>query len=175
MGSFLLSYGHPLGASGFAVPSALSRADPMDFHDPPSAGSAEGHRRVRCYREPHWNRPLWHKPYPFSAATVLHTQREATLADELREYVGYSLEATVDDAKARGVDLRVLTRKFSVGSAELTCWQFRPYSHPDPSGWSVFCGTSANIPLNDFSATFDGREEELSTFYEIIAGVKPVE
>ena len=90
-------------------------------------------------------------------------------------YPFYSLEATVDDAKSRGVDLQVLSRKFSVGTSELTCWQFRPYSHPDAAGWSVFCRTTANIPRNDFSATFDGREEELNTFYEIVAGIRPLE
>ena len=90
-------------------------------------------------------------------------------------YPVYSLEATVDDAKTRGVDLRVLSRKFNVGEAELTCWQFRPYSPPDAAGWSVFCRTTANIPRNDFSATFEGREEELDTFYEIVGGIRPLE
>lgn len=90
-------------------------------------------------------------------------------------YPGYSLEATVDDAKTKGVDLRVLTRKFGVGSAELTCWQFRPYSPRGLAGWSVFCRTTANIPRNDFSATFNGREEELNTFYDIVGGIRPLE
>jgi hypothetical protein len=86
----------------------------------------------------------------------------------------YSIEATVMEARSRGIDLKVLSREFKLGSIEVTCYQYRPYWPSAASVWSVLCQTSGAAHQNDFTAQFHGREEDLHAFYEIIEAIRPL-
>jgi hypothetical protein len=70
-------------------------------------------------------------------------------------------------------------RGFRLGGIELTCWQYRsPFrSESWPYNvlvWHVDCATPASAGPKAFEATFDGREENLESFYRIIEGVTPI-
>jgi hypothetical protein len=70
-------------------------------------------------------------------------------------------------------------RGFRLGGIELTCRQYRlPYRSEiwpyHELVWHVDCATSASAGPRAFEATFDGRDEDLGSFYQIIEGVTPI-
>jgi hypothetical protein len=76
-----------------------------------------------------------------------------------------------------------LRREFRLGDVEFTCWQ---YVHPhryqrvgpsstEPLWWNIDCSTPVDVRQQNMYAWFLGRQEDISSFYTIIEGVKPRE
>ncbi|HLK64928.1 MAG TPA: hypothetical protein VKU19_15910 [Bryobacteraceae bacterium] len=70
------------------------------------------------------------------------------------------------------------TKEFHLGDRTLACWQY----HPERNVWfpkgpiavNVRCELDAASNGPSFHATFDGREEDVATFYQILQGVRLV-
>jgi hypothetical protein len=108
--------------------------------------------------------PFWNRQQPISDVTFGSVPNAAVLQTEwFKERYGTATEI----------------RGFRLGGIELTCWQYRsPYRSENwPYNalvWHVYCATPVSAGPHSFDATFDGRDEDLGSFYQIIEGVTPI-
>jgi hypothetical protein len=99
---------------------------------------------------------------------------------------GYNPNTDALDLKLAGMRIKeateVKTTEFRQDDFILTCWQYRPgpgfFPHVLPwatiSVWDIDCATPAASRDRGFRAGFQGRDEDIPAFYEIVAGVRPV-
>jgi hypothetical protein len=99
---------------------------------------------------------------------------------------GYNRNEGAPDPRSRGIFMsgatEIKAREFRLGDGVLTCLQYRPGPNFDPhyrwwgsgSVWYINCGISAASRDSGFHASFAGREQDIPAFYEIVAGVRPV-
>jgi hypothetical protein len=99
---------------------------------------------------------------------------------------GYNPNADALDLKLTDTRIKeateVKTRESRLDDLVLTCWQYRPgpnfFPHVLPwatmSVWDIDCRTPAASRYKGFRASFQGREQDIPAFYEIVTGVRPV-
>jgi hypothetical protein len=114
--------------------------------------------------------PFWDKDIAFSFLTFGTTE-----LDEGDFAFRNNWKATHQEAT------EVLDRKFLIGEGLLNCRQYIPRSGRGPvwpfgAGpiWEVDCDTPLNVHLQNFYASFYGRQQDIPAFYEIIQGVTRV-
>jgi hypothetical protein len=101
----------------------------------------------------------------------------------LMTFAGWTADVFVpDQARPPEGAVQPYSRHFNVGSTGVNCWQYLPPLGKRFRGalgaklsgdWMVACETPFDV-REHFYASFHGSEEDLPTFYKIVAGVTPV-
>ncbi len=63
-------------------------------------------------------------------------------------------------------------RDFRIGDLVLSCWQYPARRKPL---WAVECQTPASVKNRNLYASFFGQQSDLSIFYHVVEGIRPIE